>query len=484
MIYDIAIIGAGITGCMLARQLSRYDLKIVLIEKNSDVADETTKANSGIVHSGYDAKPGTLKAELNRKGNPMFDDICRQLDVAFKRIGSLTIASNDTELTQLQKLFHRGIDNGIPQLSLLDKQQLKKIEPNINNNVIAALLAQTAGIVDPFGLAIALAENALDNGVELKLETGITTISYRNSLYELKSRNETINANYVINCAGVHADKINELLCPASFKIKPRKGEYIVYDKKCASLVNHVIFQCPSEKGKGVLVTPTAHGNLMIGPNALEINDKDDYATTPQGIEEIIATASLSVENIPLNMSITNFAGLRAAADKGDFIIEELKEHKGFINVAGIESPGLTASPAIAEYVIDILKNSGLILREKNKYNPIRKPMIHFMQLSDSEKKQLIEREKSFGKIICRCESVTEGEIVDAIRRNAGARSVDGVKRRVRAGMGRCQGGFCLPRIMEILARELKKEESEILKDGVGSYITICHSRASGNPIP
>jgi glycerol-3-phosphate dehydrogenase len=470
--YDIGIIGAGITGSIIARQLSRFNLKIVLIEKNSDVADETTKANSGIVHSGYDAKPGTLKAELNCKGNPMFDDLCRQLDVAFERIGSLTIASNDEELFALKQLYERGLKNNVPNLSLLNKQQVKQIEPNINANVIGALLAETAGIVDPFGLAIALAENAIDNGVQLKLETEIIAINHLDSFYELKSADETIRAKYVINCAGVHADKINELLCPAIFKIIPRKGEYLIYDKKCAKAVNHVIFQCPSDKGKGVLVTPTAHGNLMIGPNALEVNDKDDNATTSLGIDEIIASASRSVEKLPANMTITNFAGLRASADKDDFIIEELNNHKGFINVAGIESPGLTASPAIAEYVINILKNSGLQLKEKSKFNPIRKPMVHFMQLADSEKNRLIEKDKTFGKIICRCESITEGEIIDAIHRSAGARSVDAVKRRVRAGMGRCQGGFCAPGIIKILARELKKNECEILKDGLGSYIT------------
>jgi glycerol-3-phosphate dehydrogenase len=469
--YDIAIIGGGITGCFIARQLSRYELKTVILEKNSDVADETTKANSGIVHSGYDAKPGTLKAELNRLGNSMFEQVCRDLDVAFKKNGSLTIATNDQETVFLHELYDRGVKNKIPQLSLISSEVIHKIEPNLHHNVQCGLLAETAGIVDPFGLAIALAENAVDNGAELKLQTQVTGIKLQNGVYQLQTGNGVYYAKYVINCAGVHADKVNELLCPARFKITPRKGEYIVYDKKCANLVSRVIFQCPSSKGKGVLVTPTAHGNLLIGPNSTEVSDKDDIATTPSGIEEILSVAAKSVEKLP-NLPITNFAGLRATADTGDFVIEELKTHKGFINVAGIESPGLTASPAIAEYVIDILKASGLKLKENLRFNPKRRPLFHFMELSDEKRNELIRKDRRFGRIICRCESITEGEIVDAIHRSAGAVSVDGVKRRIRAGMGRCQGGFCMPRVMEILARELGRDETEVLKDNKGTYIT------------
>ena len=469
--YDIAIIGSGITGCFIARQLSRYRLDIVLVEKNSDVADETTKANSGIVHSGYDAYPGTLKAALNRLGNEKFESVCCELDVAFKRTGSLTIATNEDELPVLKKLYERGLKNGIQQLSLIDRDETRRLEPNINQQVCGALLSHTAGIVDPFGLAIALAENAVDNGVQLKLETEVVAIRHKDGFYELISNNGVFAARYVINCAGVHSDRINEMLCPADFKIHPKKGEYIVFDKQCGSYVNHVIFQCPSERGKGVLITPTAHGNLIIGPNSESVNDREDVSTTSSGLEEILAAASKSIERIPLNMAITNFAGLRASSDRHDFIIEEHKSHKGFINVAGIESPGLTASPAIADYVLNILKQSGLNLIEKDDFNPQRRPMVNFIALSENQKKTMIDKDERFGRVICRCESITEGEIVDAIHRNAGARSVDGVKRRVRAGMGRCQGGFCSPRVMEILARELKTKQTEILKDGKGSYI-------------
>ncbi len=469
--YDITIIGGGVTGCFIARQLCRYDLEVVLIEKNYDVANETTKANSGIIHSGYDARPGTLKAKLNTLGNPMFDEICSELGVPLKRIGSLTIAKTDKEMGTLKKLYERGCTNGIPQLSLIDADAVRRIEPNIHHQVKGALLAETAGIIDPFCLTIALAENASDNGTEVKLETRVVGIDREKDGYLLTTDGGSIRSRYVISCAGVYAEEINDLLTPSHFKIAPRKGDYVVFDKKTGGLVNHVIFQCPSEKGKGVLVTPTVHGNLLVGPDSAVVKCKDDVSTTRSGLDEILATSAKSVEGIPVGMAITNFSGLRATPDTGDFIIEELKGHKGFINVAGIESPGLTASPAIADYVIEILKSSGLDLKTKADFNPIREPIAEFIELSDEEKSTLIKANPLYGRVICRCENITEGEIVDSIRRNVGARSVDGVKRRVRAGMGRCQGGFCAPRIIEILARELQKNACQILKDEKDSYI-------------
>lgn len=471
--YDIAIIGSGITGSFIARQLCRYAASAVLIDKSCDVANATTKANSGIIHSGYDARPGTLKARLNQLGNPMFDEVCRQLCVPFKRIGSLTIALTDGQVPVLHELYSRGLTNHIPNLSLLDAGAVRAVEPNINRNAKGGLLAETAGIVDPCVLAIALAENAVDNGADIKLETKVIGIRHEKNGYLLTTNNSSIKSRYVINCGGVYAQEINELLAPSRFTINPRKGEYIVFDKKVGNLVNHVVLQCPSEKGKGVLITPTVHGNLLIGPNSQVIGDKDDASTTASGLEEICKMAAQSIEGVPIDMAIANFSGLRATPDTGDFIIEEIEGHKGFINVAGIESPGLTASPAIAEYVIELLRSSGLDLRENKNFNPFRKPVIEFMKLGSKEKDNLIKANPLYGRIICRCEHITEGEIVDVIRRNVGARSVDGVKRRIRAGMGRCQGGFCLPRVVEILARELNKDSCQILKDEQGSYI-LC----------
>lgn len=469
--YDAVIIGGGITGCFIARRLCRFALDIVVIEKKSDVSDATTKANSGIVHSGYDAYPGSKKSELNRRGNTMFDRVCAELDVGFKRIGSLTVATDDDELATLEKLMERGRVNDIPGLSLLSASEVRRLEPHIHADVKGALYAETAGIVDPFEMAIALAENAVDNGAELMLETEVVAIEQKGDGYKLTTNNGAVEARYVINCAGVHAEEVNAMLAPPRFKITARRGEYIVFDKKAGSLVQHVIFQCPSEKGKGVLVTPTVHGNLLVGPNAEAIEDKDDLSTTPSGLKEICQAALRSVDAIPMNMAITNFSGLRATSDVGDFIIEELQSHKGFINVAGIESPGLTASPAIAEEVVEILRKSGLKLEPKASFNPERRPVVRFMELDDARKNQLIQENPCYGRIICRCENITEAEIVDAIRRNVGARSIDGVKKRIRAGMGRCQGGFCSPRIIEILARELKADFSDVSKSGNASYI-------------
>ncbi len=469
--YDIAIIGGGITGCFLARQLCRYALKTVLIEKNTDVADETTKANSGIIHSGYDACPGTLKAKLNRLGNPMFDAICRDLGVPFQRIGSLTLALSEEEIPVLQQLYERGQANEIGGLSLLSAEAVRKTEPRIHSRVKAALLAKTAGIVDPFGLAIALAENAADNGTDIRLNSRVVGIRRENDGYVLTTPSGWIKARYVVNCGGVFAGEINELLSPARFRIRPVKGEYIVFDKQVGDLVRHVVFQCPSEKGKGVLVTPTVHGNLMVGPNSQDVEDKEDVSTTRSGLDEILATAGNSVETIPLPLAITGFSGLRASADTGDFVIEELSGYRGFINAAGIDSPGLTASPAIAELVIDLLKSGGLKLTPNPAFDPIRKPIVNVVNLSEEEKSELIRKDPRYGRIICRCESITEGEIVEAIRRRVGARSVDGVKRRVRAGMGRCQGGFCGPRVLEILARELHVSRCQVVKDRGASYL-------------
>ncbi len=475
--YDVAIIGAGITGCFIARELCRYDLKVVLLEKDSDVANGTTKANSAIVHSGYDAYPGTLKAKFNSLGNPLFDDICCDLDVPFKRIGSLTIALDENELGMLSDLYMQGIVNNIPELEILTGEQVRRIEPNINDEVIGALYAGSAGVVDSFGLAIALAENAVDNGVEIRLDSQVTGIERLMDGYRLAAGGNVAEAKYVINCGGVFAHDINDMISPAAFKITPRKGEYIIFDKKAGELVKHVIFQCPSAKGKGVLVSPTVHGNLLIGPDSQDVYDKGDVATTPHGLEMIREMASRSVNKVPFNMAITNFAGLRATPDTGDFIIGELEGCKGFINVAGIESPGLTASPAIAVYVTEILRDRGLVLKANPAFNPKRRPVVKFAALTDEQKYEITKKDPSYGRIICRCEEITEGEIVDAIRRNVGARSVDGVKRRVRAGMGRCQGGFCGPRIIEILARELEVDYCRVIKGNSNSHILTSQTK-------
>lgn len=469
--YDVAVIGAGIIGCSISRALSRYKVNAILIEKESDVADCTTKANSAIVHAGYDAKPGTLKAKFNALGNPMYDKLCEELDVPFKRIGSLVLAFNEEDMETVNKLYVQGIINGINGLEILDREKLLDMEPNVSKKVIGGLYARTCGVVSPWELAIAQAENAAENGVEILLNNEVKDIKKLESGYRIFTSDSTQDARYVINCAGLYADSINNMVAPESFRISPRRGEYNIFDKSVGDLVKTVVFPCPSKLGKGILVSPTVHGNLLIGPNVEDIHDKDAFQTTSGGLQFIREGAERSVSNLPYNAVITSFSGLRSRCDRDDFIIEEARDAKGFINVAGIESPGLTSAPAIAEYVVELLKGISGGLEEKKSFINKRRKLIRFSELSEVERKELIEKDPRYGRVICRCETVTEGEIVDAIHRKAGATTVDGLKRRVRPGMGRCQGGFCSPRVMEILSRELNTEINEVVKDKKGSYI-------------
>jgi glycerol-3-phosphate dehydrogenase len=471
--FDVAVIGAGVIGTFIARELSRYELNVALIEKDSDVANGTTKANSAIVHAGYDARPGTNKGKFNALGNPMFEKICGELDVPFKRIGSLVIASNEDEMETLKESYEQGIQNKIPNMEIIDKEKVKALEPNLNEEIIGALYAPTCGIVGPFELTIALAENAVENGVQLFLNSKVVSIEKQEGYYGIKDGDKEIKAKYVINCAGVYADKINNMVASPSFKIIPRRGQYFLLEKKAGSLVNRVIFQCPTKLGKGVLVTRTVHGNLIVGPNAENLDDNEDIQTTAMGLEEVRNASYKTSNKIPFNLVITSFSGLRATSTTGDFIIEESKEAENFINVAGIESPGLSAAPAIAEYVVGILNNKVNGLVKKQDFNPIRRKVIRFMELSDIEKAEVIKKDPRYGRIICRCESITEGEIVDAINRKVGATTLDGVKRRARPGMGICQGGFCGPRVIEILARELKIDELKVLKSNKDTNVLV-----------
>ncbi|WP_074351496.1 NAD(P)/FAD-dependent oxidoreductase [Proteiniborus sp. DW1] len=471
--YDVTIIGAGIIGAFIARELSRYELKIALLDKENDVSNGASKANSAIIHAGYDAKPGTNMAKFNSLGNPMFDKICEELDVEFERIGSFVVGFDDDDMETIKDLYKRGIENNIKGLEIIDGNKVREMEPNLNDTIKGALYAPTCGILSPWELTIALAENAVDNGVEILLNNEVQDIEKTDLGYKIITNKGEINSKYVINCAGVYADKINNMVSKESFVIKPRKGQYFVLDRSEGDFVNTVVFQCPSSVGKGILITPTIHGNLLVGPDVEDIQDKDDTSTATENLEYIKEVARRSAPTVPVNKVITTYSGLRAEASTGDFIIGEVKDAKGFINVAGIKSPGLSASPAIAEYVVDIMKDIAGGLKEKENFNPRRRRVIRFNKLSDEEKAELIKKDPRFGRIICRCESVTEGEIVDIINRNVGATTVDGVKRRARPGTGRCQGGFCGPRVVEILARELSKDMDEIVKDSEDSYILI-----------
>ncbi len=469
--FDVLIIGAGICGTYIARELSRFKLRVALIDKANDVSNGTTKANSAIIHAGYDPEPGTLMAKLNARGNPMFDPICHDLDVPFQRIGSFVLAFNQDDLKIIRNLYNRGIQNSIINMDLIDKNQLRYLEPSIHPNAVGALYAKTAGIIGPWELAIALAENAMDNGVKLFLNNTVQAIHKEDSVFTVKTQNSTFHSKIVINCAGVHASRINNLIAPAAFKINQRRGEYYVLDKTVSDLIHHVIFQPPGSHGKGVLITPTVHGNVLVGPNSDFVTDDDALQTTDGGLDFVREMSKKSYQNIPFNKTINIFAGLRAEPDTGDFIIGESPDVKGFLNVAGIKSPGLSASPAIAEMVVEIVDRITLGLKPNPDFKATRKKVYHFSEMTDIEKSNLINKDPRYARIVCRCENITEGEIVDAIHRNAGATTVDGVKRRVRPGTGRCQGGFCMPRVIEILARELKQDMSTILKDGPNSQI-------------
>ncbi len=469
--YDVTIIGAGIVGSFIARELARYDLKILVLEKDNDIANGTTKANSAIIHGGYDAKPNTLKARFNVEGNGMFDKICEELDVPMARLGSLVVAFSEEEMATIKNLYEQGLINKVPDLKILNKEELVEKEPNISEDALGALYSPTAGIFGPWELAIGLMENAMENGVDLLLNSEVINIEKLEDAYKLYTRDKEISSRYVVNCAGVYGDKIHNMVAPPSFTIKPRRGQYFLLDKTAGNTVNSVIFQCPTKVSKGVVVLPTVHGNLLIGPDAEDIGDKNNTETSINSLNYIRSTAMQTSSKIRFNKVITSFAGLRASPSSGDFIIGEVKEAKGFVDVVGIESPGLSASPAIGKYVVQLLKDIDGNFKENHKFNPIRREMIRFMDLSQEEKQEIIKKDPSYGRIICRCENITEGEIVDAIHRKAGATTVDGIKRRVRPGSGRCQGGFCQPRVIEILARELNIDITKVYKDGLNTNI-------------
>lgn len=469
--YDVIILGGGVVGCAIARELSKQQRKIALIERASDVCEGASKANSGIIHAGYDAKEGTLKAKLNVLGNKMMDSLSKDLDIPFKRNGSFVLMFEEEGRSELQKLYDRGIKNGVEDLKILSGDEIRQMEPNVSKEVKAGLYAPTAGIVCPFTMTCAFAENAAANGVDFFLNTEVSDIEKESEVFLIKTNHGIYEAKYVINATGVYADEIHNMVSAKKYRIVPRRGEYCLLDKEVGNLTKATLFQLPTKLGKGVLVTPTVHGNLLVGPNAEDLEDKEGINTTANGLSDILKRGERSVENLPKDNVITSFAGLRANMEE-DFVIEEAKDVKGFIDVAGIASPGLSASPAIGVYVAELLQE---ISPAKLKENFIskRKGIPNMAFLAPEEKKELIEKNPAYANVICRCEVVTEGEILDAIHRPLGATTADGVKRRVRAGMGRCQSGFCSPKVVEILARELGVSVNDVTKMGGNSAFIL-----------
>lgn len=469
---DVIVIGGGIMGCAMARELSRYKGSVVLLERADDVCEGSTKANSAIIHSGLDAKPGTLKAKYNVLGNKLYDQIKEELGIKFIRNGSLNLLFDEgDDISSLEALKAQGEKNGVEGLTIVNEEWLRENEPNLQPNVRYALWAPTAGIIDSFEVNIALAENAASNGVEFKFNTTVLDIEKTDFGYRLKTDQGDFETKAVVNCAGIHSDELNNLVSQHKLNIRSRRGEYYLLDKDEKDLVKHTIFQQPTILGKGVLVAPTVSDNIIVGPNAWEV-EKDDTTTTADGMKEVADKARLSVQNLPLYSTITTFAGLRATGDSGDFEIGQVEDAPGFFNCAAIESPGLTSAPAIA---IDLAKEVAeyLQLPENPAFNPIRKRPIILMELSDEEKDELIKKDPAYGRIVCRCEWISEGEVVAAMKRPVGARSLDGIKRRTRAGSGRCQAGFCMPKQIDLLMREQGLKPTEVTKFGKNSTLII-----------
>ena len=476
--YDVIIVGAGVIGASVARELAKYNLKTLVLEKNSDVGDETSSANSAIVHSGYDPHPGSLKAELNVLGNEMFEKLCEELDVEFDRIGSLTVATNLEEADYLSKLYQNALENGV-EVEMVCCGKLHEMEPFITKKAIKALYAKTAGIVNPFELVVALMENAIDNGVELHLDEEVIGIFNADNLYTVKTKLSEYQTKVVVNCAGLNSDVINNYVSKQKETIKPRKGEYYVLDHFVGDYVKHTLFSVPSSKGKGVLVSPTTHGNYLIGPSSEFVGEKDDKATDSMTLKEVINQAYRLVDVIPMQHVIRQFSGLRAYHESNDFVINSPKF--GFINLLGIQSPGLASSPAIALKAADMIKECFDKVIENPNFNPRRRPLYRLNKMSIEQRNQLISKDPRFGQMVCRCEKVSLGEVVDCIHRSCGARTIKGVKKRVRPGFGKCQGGFCEPLIMKILADELGKNQLDIKYSNPNSYILLRDSKGENN---
>lgn len=471
MIYDVVIMGAGVIGAMTARELTRYNLSVCVLEKENDVACGASKANSGIIHGGFDPEPDTLKAELNVKGVPLLYKAARELNVPHKNNGSLVVAFGKDEEATIDELYRRGIKNGIDGMKILSGEEARKAEPALSEKVTKALLVTNAGIICPYALTIAAIGNAMDNGAELMRNFEITAINKEKVFTVISDDGREVKTRYLINCTGGYADKISAMAGDKSFEIIPRAGEYMLLDKNEGKTVSHTVFQVPTVNGKGILVTPTADGNLLLGPTAERKKSPDSTETTQLGLETVMQLARKSVPNLNTRAVITSFSGVRASEKNGDFIIGESKKVKGLINVAAIDSPGLSSCVAIAEYVVNILKRCGLNLEKNPNFDGTREDTHAFRKMNDDEKDKFIKKNPSYGKIVCRCETVSEGEILDALRRNPKAVDIDGVKRRTRSGMGRCQGGFCMPYVMKLIARENGINETLVTKKGGKSAV-------------
>ena len=468
--YDVIVIGGGVIGCSIARELSRYQGKIAVMEREEDVCEGTSKANSGIVHGGYDAKPGTWMAKMNVAGAKIMPQLAKDLDIDYVQNGSVVVAFSEDGIPHLKELMAQGVENGVEGLEIIYGEDCRKMIPNLSENVVAMLNVPTAGIVCPFSLTYAMADNAAENGAEFLFNTEVRAITKTDEGYEIETPQGTYHTRAVVNAAGVYADVFHNMVSEDTLTITPRRGQYCLMDKVTGGLVKQTIFQLPTALGKGVLVTPTAHGNLMIGPDAEDLEDKEGVFTTAEGLADIMNRASLSVKQLPTRQVITSFAGLRAHGDRGDFVLGEPADAPLFFDAAAMESPGLSSAPAVGVYIAGLAAEK-LGLEKKENFIATRRTAKAFSQMTKEEQRAAVAENPAYGNIICRCETVTEAEILDALHRPVPAKSLDGVKRRTRTGMGRCQAGFCTPKLAEILRRELGLDYEEITKTGKGSEI-------------
>lgn len=468
---DVIIIGGGIIGALVARELSFYRLSLLLLEKEEDVAMGATKANSAIVHAGYDPIPGTLKAKTNVEGNKLYESLCEELKVPFERIGAYVLAFNEEELKILKNLKERGIKNGVPEIYILKREEILEKEKNLSKNVKYALYAPTSGITNPFLLTIHALENAVENGARINLGEEVLKIEKEEGFYKVITNKGEYLTKYIINCAGINSDRIIKLLDPDyPFEITPRKGEYFVLDKKAKGFVKSTIFHVPTEKGKGILLTPTVDGNILMGPTAENINDREDKSTTLSGFLEIKKKAELFSEKIPFPLVINTFSGIRASSTYKDFFVQEIPEFKNILHIAGIDSPGLTSAPSLALMAVEWIKNKENLTPKKRAKRSLEK-IKPFNNLSNEEREKLIKEDPRWGHIVCRCEYVSEREIIDAITSKIPAKTLEAIKKRTRAGMGRCQGAFCSYYVMKILSKELNIPLTQITYKGKNSYM-------------
>ena len=469
--FDCLVIGAGVVGSLIARKLSSYQLNIAVIEKEPDVGNVVTMANSAIVHSGYDPVPGTLKAKLNVLGNKMFDQIADELDVEFNRCGSLTVALYDSQLPLLEQLAKRSAENGVP-VKILSAKEVLEMEPNINPEVKGALFAPTAGLINPFQLPVHAMENAVDNGAKLYLDEKVIDIKKEGDLFNvICASGNSYQSKVIINAAGIYSEEIHKMIEPVDYQLIPRKGEYFILDHYSDSLVKHTIFPLPSEKGKGILVSPTTGGTYLVGPSAEVTFSKDDVSTDKPTLDEVKRQALDMVPSIPFNQVIRTFSGTRPTPSTHDFIIGFAKSDKKFITCSGIESPGLASSPAIAEYVVDEFVSKVLPLKKKENYNPYVKKRVNLAKMSPKERAEFVKKNPAYGEIICNCEKISLGEILEEFKSSVPPKTIKAVRKRTRAGFGKCQGGFCTPLVTRLIAKEFNLPLNKVLYQYDDSYI-------------